>query len=126
MSKYMLDVKNTMDDINPFAIKEDFSMPGSIGERRDYLNHKDSSMPKKKLTCGQASTAGWGAVETCKDIKSPSVLARPLFPGKDENDLGYVATPDRTPSKSHMNLSEYYLKIILLVIIILLLFVLRR
>ena len=34
MSKYMLDVKNTMDDINPFAIKEDFSMPGSIGEKR--------------------------------------------------------------------------------------------
>ena len=34
MSKYMLDVNNTMDDINPFATMDDFSMPGAIGENR--------------------------------------------------------------------------------------------
>lgn len=126
MSKYMLDVNNTMDDINPFATMDDFSMPGAIGENREYLNHRDPSMPKSKSTCGQASTSGWSAVETCKDIKSPSVLSRPLFPGKEESELGYIATPEQAPSKSRINLSGYYLKITILMFIILLLFVLRR
>lgn len=77
MSTYMLSDQDTIDDINPFVVR-DFSLPGGVRQTPDFADHakdvhgkKDIEYKRLSPICDVAKTSGDKTVDFCTDKGCP-------------------------------------------------------
>ena len=100
MSKFMLDNDDTINDINPFVVR-DFSLPGGVRQTSMFA---DKSLVKEEVgldiqeeespICSVGITAGDKTIDMCRPASSSCNDTRPLYP---KRNIDYGFTRDTTP-----------------------------
>jgi len=135
MSSYMLSDQDTIDDINPFVVR-DFSLPGGVRQTPDFADHakdvhgkKDIEYTRLSPICDVAKTSGDRTVDFCTGGRQPGCpLRTPLHPRRNI-DYGFTRDARMKIAAAAENDRNGWLitrATVALLLIILLVWVLRR
>ena len=103
MSSYMLSDEDTINDINPFVVR-DFSLPGGVRQTPEFADHAKDLNSKKDIEyralspiCDVAFTSGDKTVDFCTGGRQPGCpLHRVAYPRRN---IDYGFTRDNVRQK---------------------------
>lgn len=128
MSSFMIDDENTINDINPFVVK-DFSLPGAWANPYKFAEYtqpvEDVQGPFRDEVspiCSYGVTAGDKTADLCNPQKPNCPMRRPLYPERViQYDNGKVNTDTykiRVTPESDRYVFIFVVALIILILII--------